>query len=71
MSWSASEYAEHVTPRQNGQNTELEDHLNNLFPGKHTASRTFEDQPMIVIDKEDNILLWYLPGLFTTKALVR
>ena len=57
----------------NGRNDSREKELDERFPpGKNFSSDgNHFDSPMTIVDKENNVLLWYLPDIISHDAQVR
>ncbi|KAF9529989.1 hypothetical protein CPB83DRAFT_734135, partial [Crepidotus variabilis] len=62
VSWSATEYVKHLSARCTGKNKIVENKLLNKFPSLPQGNYA---KPMVIRDSQGNILLWYLPSIFT------
>lgn len=70
MPWSVVDYVEELDCRSKlcrGRNETLEREMERLFPPPRTE---LESRPCVVIDCKGRILLWYLPGLLSSRQQV-
>ena len=71
MTWSVTDYLEEPSKkgkRCTGMHEGIEQELLRLFPPEGQADRIV--QPTVVVDCNGVILLWFLPGLLTSKRKV-
>lgn len=71
MTWSIEEYAERLTKQQNMQTPEKEDAILRDFPPVYPpGEEPLADTPVMVVDNQGIIVLWYLPGALTNRRAV-
>jgi hypothetical protein len=65
LPWSAADYVMHLPARPNGFASIVEERMESMFPPLFARPFPTIDTPCTIIDNEDNILCWYLPGCLT------
>jgi hypothetical protein len=71
MSWSVRQYVNTISDigkRCTGMQPEVEDRLHELFPPNEMEAIA---APCLVVDSEDIVLFWFLPGLLASERQVR
>ena len=66
MSWSVADYVKVLSTmgkRFTGLQPKVEDRLHKLFPPRPTE---MVSEPCVIVDSEDTILFWFLPGLLAS-----
>ena len=67
------DYEQHITPKQTGQNENIEADLRRRFSPLSTTSGchpSIEFRPAVVTDADGEIIMWYLPNLFSKEMTV-
>ncbi|KAF8950121.1 hypothetical protein BDZ97DRAFT_1771744 [Flammula alnicola] len=67
LTWSIREYSSRLTACQNVRSAKLEADLMKDFPPLTPGALQLIKTPCIVVDSEDNIVLWYLPEALTIR----
>lgn len=70
LPWSIREYSSRLTACQNVRSAKLEADLMKDFPPLTPGALQLIKTPCIVVDSEDNIVLWYLPEALTIRRHV-
>ncbi|KAF8952900.1 hypothetical protein BDZ97DRAFT_1767909 [Flammula alnicola] len=65
LPWSIREYSRRLTACQNVRSAKLEADLMKDFRPLTSGALQLIKTPCIVVDSEDNIVLWYLPDALT------
>lgn len=70
MCWSAAQYLNTLNTfgsRCNGMQTEVEKRMRQLYLPNENEEIS---HPCLVVDSEENVLVWFLPGLLSSKRQV-
>jgi hypothetical protein len=67
--WDVQRYADRLTPRNSGQNEAFETALHLSYPPIYKPPE-IASVPMLVTDRHNNAVLWYLPNLLTPRRHV-
>lgn len=66
--WDIERYAEHITLKNTGITNDFDKFLQSKF--EPLPDKTVTLRPRTVADRHGQLLLWYLPGIFTAKRRV-
>ena len=74
LDWDAVHYADRLPKRpqkpQSKAAEESEAHLRKRFPPLDVAASNPRSSPCIIVDRDDVILAWYLPGILDASRQV-
>jgi hypothetical protein len=68
--WDAERYTSRLNAKQDGMNKDVEAKTMKQYPPLFEEHR-FLTEPKIITDMHGNVLVWYLPGIFTNSRQVR
>jgi hypothetical protein len=69
MPWDVDRYADRLTPRNSGRNAVFEEELASRYPPMYVPPKTVA-YPLLVTDRHNNAILWYLPKMLTARRHV-